>query len=170
MQAPHSARREWTRTSTRSDPHSGHRMVLASYPAPTRWYLGHWAYLRVFVAICAGRAMRAAVIGHVEWIEFARVERVPVAGEIVHALEAWEEPGGGGSVAAVQLAKLAGEGAFFATLGDDPIGHRAGRDLGALGVRVEAVFRPTRHRRGFTFTDASAERTIPVMGERMGPN
>ena len=53
--------------------------------------------------------MRVAVVGHVEWIEFARVERVPLAGEIVHALEAWEEPGGGGAVAAVQLAKLAGE-------------------------------------------------------------
>ena len=40
--------------------------------------------------------MRVAVVGHVEWVEFARVERVPVAGEIVHALDAWEEPGGGG--------------------------------------------------------------------------
>src|SRR2546428_10226424 len=130
MQAAHSARREWTRTSTRSDPHSGHRMVLASYPAPTRWYLGHWAYLRVFVAICAGRAMRAAVIGHVEWIEFARVERVPVAGEIVHALEAWEEPGGGGSVAAVQLAELAEGVTFFTALGGDPLGRRPSPELG----------------------------------------
>jgi len=114
--------------------------------------------------------MRVAVVGHVEWIEFARVERVPVAGEIIHALEAWEEPGGGGSVAAVQLAKLAGECTFFAALGDDPLGHRAHRDLGALGVRVEAVFRPIPQRRGFTFIDASGERTITVMGERMGPN
>jgi ribokinase len=114
--------------------------------------------------------MRVAVVGHVEWIEFARVERVPLAGEIIHALEAWEEPGGGGSVAAVQLAKLAGQCAFFAALGDDPIGHRAGRDLSALGVRLEAVFRPTPQRRGFTFIDASGERTITVMGERMGPN
>ena len=56
--------------------------------------------------------MKVGVVGHVEWIEFARVERVPVAGEIVHALEAWEEPGGGGAVAAVQLAKLAGEATF----------------------------------------------------------
>ncbi len=36
--------------------------------------------------------MRVAVAGHVEWIEFARVERVPAPGQIVHALEAWEEP------------------------------------------------------------------------------
>ena len=114
--------------------------------------------------------MRAAVIGHVEWIEFARVERVPVAGEIVHALEAWEEPGGGGSVAAVQLAKLAEEVTFFTALGDDPLGHRASRELGALGVRVEAVYRSIPQRRGFTFVDAAGERTITVMGERMGPN
>ena len=40
--------------------------------------------------------MRVAVVGHVEWIEFARVERMPAAGEIVHASDAWEEPGGGG--------------------------------------------------------------------------
>ena len=31
--------------------------------------------------------MRVAVVGHVEWVEFARVERVPDPGEIVHALE-----------------------------------------------------------------------------------
>ena len=51
--------------------------------------------------------MRVAVIGHVEWVQFARVERVPLAGEIIHAGETWEEPGGAGAVAAVQLVKLA---------------------------------------------------------------
>lgn len=114
--------------------------------------------------------MRVAVVGHVEWIEFARVERVPLAGEIVHAVDAWEEPGGGGSVAAVQLAKLAGQATFFTALGDDPLGRRAHRELGELGVRIEAVFGPTPQRRGFTFIDSSGERTITVMGERMGPS
>ena len=114
--------------------------------------------------------MRVAAVGHVEWIEFARVERVPLAGEIVHALEAWEEPGGGGAVAAVQLAKLAGKASFFTALGDDRLGHRAHRELGELGVRVEAVFRPVSQRRGFTFVDGAGERTITVMGERMGPS
>ena len=32
--------------------------------------------------------MRAAVIGHVEWIDFVRVESVPKPGEIVHASDA----------------------------------------------------------------------------------
>ena len=52
--------------------------------------------------------MRVAVVGHVEWVEFARVERVPSPGEIVHALEAWEGPAGGGAVAAAQLALVGG--------------------------------------------------------------
>src|SRR3954452_19694740 len=113
--------------------------------------------------------MKAGVVGHVEWIEFARVERVPLAGEIVHAQEAWEEPGGGGAVAAVQLAKLAGEATFFTALGDDELGHRARRELEALGVRMEAAFRPEPQRRGFVYVDAGAERTITVIGDRMGP-
>jgi hypothetical protein len=46
--------------------------------------------------------VKVAVVGHVEWIEFARVERVPAPGEVAHALEGWEEPGGGGAVAAVR--------------------------------------------------------------------
>jgi ribokinase len=113
--------------------------------------------------------VKVGVVGHVEWIEFARVERVPVAGEIVHALEAWEEPGGGGAVAAVQLAKLAGEATFFTALGDDSLGHRAHDALEALGVRVKAPFRPEPQRRGFVYVDAGAERTITVIGDRMGP-
>ena len=36
----------------------------------------------------------------------------------------WQEPGGGGAVAAVQLAKLAGEATLYTALGDDEIGHR----------------------------------------------
>ena len=42
--------------------------------------------------------MRLAVVGHVEWVEFARVETVPRPGEIAHAHETWEEPAGGGAV------------------------------------------------------------------------
>jgi ribokinase len=68
--------------------------------------------------------VRVAVVGHVEWIEFARVERVPQPGEIVHAFETWQEVGGGGAVAAVQLARLAGECVFLTALGDDVTGHR----------------------------------------------
>ena len=113
--------------------------------------------------------MKAGVVGHVEWIEFARVERVPVAGEIVHALDAWQEPGGGGAVAAVQLAKLAGGARFFTALGDDRLGHRAEDELTALGLGVEAAFRSDPQRRAFVYVDSGAERTITVIGDRMGP-
>jgi ribokinase len=113
--------------------------------------------------------MRVAVVGHVEWIEFARVERMPAAGEIVHAREAWEEPGGGGAVAAVQLARLAGECLLLTALGDDALGHRAKRELEALGVRVEAGWRERPQRRAFVHIDGSGERTITVIGSRVGP-
>lgn len=113
--------------------------------------------------------MRAAVVGHVEWIEFGRVDHVPAPGEIVHVSESWQVPGGGGAVAAVQLAKLAGEATLYTALGDDELGHRAQRELEALGLRVEAVFRPERQRRGYVHVDAAGERTITVIGGRLGP-
>ncbi len=114
--------------------------------------------------------MRVAVVGHVEWIEFARVERVPAPGEIVHALEVWEEPGGGGAVAAGQMARLAGEAVFFTALGDDALGHRARDALTELGIRVEAAWRHEPQRRGFVFVDDAGERTITVIGDRSGPS
>jgi ribokinase len=112
---------------------------------------------------------RVAVVGHVEWVEFARVDHVPAPGEIVHAVETWQEPAGGGAVAAVRLARLAGECLFLTALGDDDLGHRAARELEQLGVRVEAAWRPDPQRRAFVHVDAAAERTITVIGERMGP-
>lgn len=109
------------------------------------------------------------MVGHVEWIEFARVERVPTPGEIVHASETWEEPGGGGAVSAVQLAKLADRADFFCALGDDELGRRAHDELEREGVRVHAVWRDEPQRRGFVYVDRAAERTITVIGDRLGP-
>jgi ribokinase len=113
--------------------------------------------------------MRAAVVGHVEWIEFGRVHHVPAPGEIVHVSDSWQEPGGGGAVAAVQLAKLAGEATLFTALGDDELGHRAKLELEQLGLRVHSAFRPEPQRRGYVHVDATGERTITVIGERLGP-
>ena len=114
--------------------------------------------------------MRTAVVGHVEWVEFAPVERVPLPGEIVSTRGTFFEAAGGGSVAAVQLARLAGECTFFTALGDDDIAPLAVERLTELGVRVEAATRagkPTR--RGFTYVDDDGERTITVIGERLQP-
>jgi ribokinase len=113
--------------------------------------------------------MRVAVVGHVEWVEFARVEHVPAPGEIVQAVKTWEQAAGGGAVAAVQLARLAGECLFCTALGDDALGHAAKRELEGLGVRVEAAWRREMQRRAFVFIDGDAERTITTIGERLEP-
>jgi ribokinase len=114
--------------------------------------------------------MRVAVVGHVEWIELVRVPRMPSAGEIVHATEWWEDAGGGGAVAAVQLAKLAGEAEFFTALAEDELGRRAQERLEALDVRVYAAPRPGAQRRGFVHLDGDGERTITILGERLVPH
>jgi ribokinase len=114
--------------------------------------------------------MKLAVVGHVEWVEFVRVPHVPLAGEIVHATESWAEPAGGGAVAAVQLAKLAGGADFFTALGDDELGRRADEQLRALGVRLHVVWRDEPQRRAVTFVDGRGERTITVIGNRLVPH
>ena len=114
--------------------------------------------------------MRMAVVGHVEWVEFGRVERVPDAGDIVHAIDAWEEPAGGGAVAAVQLARLSGSCTFYTALGDDERGAWSRRELERLGVRVEAALRAEPTRRAITLIDADGERTIATLGRRLEPS
>ena len=104
---------------------------------------------------------RVAVVGHVEWAEFARVERLPAPGEIVHAHEAFEAPAGGGAVAAVQLARLAGDCLFLTALADDELGHRASHELRHLGH--------ARALNALVHLDGNGERTITVIGERLGP-
>ena len=113
--------------------------------------------------------MRVAVVGHVEWIEFAEVPRVPLPGEIVHADRSFQLPAGGGAVAARQLARLAGEATLYTALGDDPVGHRCERELSELGLRIRAAYRDEEQRRGFVYLDSAGERTITVLGPRLGP-
>jgi ribokinase len=115
------------------------------------------------------RGVRAAVVGHVESIEFVRVEQVPRAGEIAAATESWEEAGGGGAVAAVQLAKLADSVLFFTALGTDDRGRSAKSELEERGVDVRAAVADAPQRRGITFVDAAGERTITTIGPKIGP-
>ena len=113
--------------------------------------------------------MRAAVVGHVEVIEFVRVEHVPATGEIVHATESWVEAAGGGAVAAVQLAKLADSVDFFVVLGSDEVGQKAKAELEGRGIAVHASFVDVPQRRGFTYVDSAGERTITTIGPKLGP-
>ncbi|MEA2506442.1 MAG: ribokinase [Actinomycetota bacterium] len=113
--------------------------------------------------------MRAAVVGHVEWVEFVRVEHLPAAGDIVHAEESWEEAAGGGSDGAVQLAKLAGGASFFTALGDDALGYRAYEELQNKQLRVYVNFLGEPTRRAITHIDSARERTITIIGARLAP-
>jgi hypothetical protein len=94
--------------------------------------------------------VRAAVVGHVEWIEFVAVEHLPRAGEIVAASETWQEAGGGGTVAAVQLSPRG----FVSS-------SRSGMTSGAArsGTRPESKFRAA-------FMDARAQAHYVVTGQR----
>jgi ribokinase len=114
--------------------------------------------------------VQLAVVGHVEWVEFARVDHVPAPGEIVQALETWEEPAGGGAVAAVQLANLGGSCLLFTALADDELGRRSREELEALGVTVHAGQAPGSSRRALTHVDEDGERTITLLGEKLRPS
>lgn len=113
--------------------------------------------------------MRVAVVGHVEWIWFGAVDRIPGPGDIAHATDEWEEPGGGGAVAAVQLAKLAGACDFLTALGDDDLGERAAKELAGLGLTMHVATRADRTRRALTLVDPAGERTITTLGRRLEP-
>jgi ribokinase len=113
--------------------------------------------------------VRAAVVGHVEWMEFVPVERVPGPGDIVHAEESWEEAAGGGVVAAVQLAALADSVLFLTGLGSDERGERAKRELEARGIEVCASSYEEPQRSGFTYVDEAGERTITTIGRKLHP-
>jgi ribokinase len=109
------------------------------------------------------------VVGHVEWVRFARVSHIPGAGEIVHAQEPSAEPAGGGAVAAVQLARLAGGCLLFTALGDDRHGRRSVERLRDLGVEVRAARRAAPTRTASTLVDDAGERTIVTYGPRLEP-
>ena len=113
--------------------------------------------------------MKVAVVGHVEWCRFIRVEDLPRAGEIVHAAESWEEPAGGGAVAAAELARLNGEALFFTALGQDDLGRRAERELEPLGIAVRTSWRTSAQRIAIVHIDAAGERAITVVGEKLAP-
>ncbi|MGA9760853.1 MAG: PfkB family carbohydrate kinase [Gaiellaceae bacterium] len=111
--------------------------------------------------------MRVAVVGHVEWIDFLRVSRLPRQGEIAHASRGWGDAAGGGAVAAVQLANLAGDAMLFTTFGADERGRHSRERLEAQRVQVIASEIDLPQRYGVTFIDDDGERTITVVGERL---
>ena len=113
--------------------------------------------------------MRVAVVGHVEWIRFVHVETMPARGEISHSSDEWEQAGGAGSVAAIQLALLADEAHLFTALGDDALGSRTREELEARGVIVHAAIEERATRWAFVHVDGGGERTITTVGPKLRP-
>ena len=112
-------------------------------------------------------APRVAVVGHVEWADFAVVDHFPRPGEIVQASHHWQDAAGSGAVAAVQMVKLAGRASFYTALSTDPHGSEAAVRLARAGVALHAAERTEPQRRAFVHLDAAGERTISVLGPRM---
>jgi ribokinase len=117
----------------------------------------------------AVRRLKVAAVGHVEWVQFARVSHIPRAGEVIHASEPFAEPAGGGAVAAVQLARLAGASLLMTALGDDEHGRASRSRLRELGVDVHAATVAAPTRRAVTLVDDARERTITTLGARLQP-
>jgi ribokinase len=113
---------------------------------------------------------RVAVVGHVEWVDFAVVPRLPRPGEILHVPEFWAEAAGGGAVAVVQMAKLTGGATFVTALAGDELGRRTAEQLPRQDVTVHAGRREGVQRRGFTYLTHDGERTITILGDRLVPH
>lgn len=115
-------------------------------------------------------APRVGVVGHVEWADFAVVDRLPCAGQIAHAEQHFAEAAGGGAVAAVQLCKLAGAASLHTSLGTGAAGGWARAELANVHeLDLHVADAAGAQRRAFVFLDDEHERTITVLGDRHVP-
>jgi ribokinase len=114
--------------------------------------------------------VKLAVVGHVEWVDFVAVDRLPTPGEIVAARDAWEAPAGGGAMAATALRSLIGAATFFCAVGRDGRGFATLEQLRGTGLEVVAGMRGDRdQRRTLTYLTADGERTITQLGPPLAP-
>jgi ribokinase len=113
---------------------------------------------------------RVAVVGHVEWVEFMELERMPREGEVLGARAAFARAAGGGAVVAAVLAELGAEVEFFTALGDDTHGRAAAEQLRERGVDVHVAWRPDQPTRRAVTLLGEGERTIVTVGERLEPS
>jgi ribokinase len=112
---------------------------------------------------------RIAVVGHVEWVDFVPVARLPRRGEVVPSIAAFTRAAGGGGVAAVVLAELGAEVDFFCALGRDSYGRATADQLAERGVRAQVAWRDGPTRRVMTMLEAGGERAIVSLGTRLEP-
>ena len=111
-----------------------------------------------------------AVIGHVEWINFLKVDQLPIPGVISHSKNSHEYPAGGGSIIAKTLSELTlNQIHFFTALGNDDYGKKCFNILSSMGIKMHVAWRDKPTRRGFSLIDSQSERAITVIGQRLAP-
>ena len=114
--------------------------------------------------------LKLAVIGHIEWVTFLKVDQLPIAGEISHAKDYFEEAAVGAAVAAVQMARLINEPVDLITsLGKDNNGEKCYERLIKLGLNLKVAWREKPTRKGISLITKDGERAITVIGERLQP-
>ncbi len=114
--------------------------------------------------------LKLAVIGHVEWVTFLKVDQLPLAGEISHAKDFFEEAAGGAAVAAVQMARLTnGPVDLITSLGKDNYGEKCYERLTKLGLNLKVAWSEKPTRKGISLISKDGERAITVIGERLQP-
>ena len=109
------------------------------------------------------------VVGHVEWVDFISLQRLPASGEVMHADGCFTRAAGGGAVAAAVLAELGAQVDFFTSLGRDHEGEQALAHLRERGITVHVAWRAAPTRRAVTMLEEGGERTILTIGERLEP-
>ena len=114
--------------------------------------------------------LKFAVIGHIEWINFIKVDQLPKPGLISHSKESIEYPAGGGSVIAKRLRELTHcEVHFFTALGNDFYGNKCLNILQNMGIKLHVAWRDKPTRKGFSVIDSEGERSITIIGDRLAP-
>jgi ribokinase len=112
---------------------------------------------------------RIAVVGHVEWVQFLRVDHLPTPGEILTARRETAHSGGGAVVAAAALAEHGAQVDFYGAVGSDDLGDAATADIAGRGISVHMARRSAPTREVLTLLDQAGERTIMPIGERLRP-
>ena len=114
--------------------------------------------------------LKFAVIGHIEWIAFMRVDSFPIPGSISHATRSLEKPAGAGSLIAKTLNELTNNDVhFFTSLGYDYYGKLSYKILKEMGLKLHVAWRNLPTRKGFSLIGKEGERSITIMGKRLEP-
>ncbi len=115
--------------------------------------------------------LKFAVIGHIEWINFLKVDLLPKPGIICRANRSLELPAGGGALIAKTLYELSNnEIHFFTSLGKDYYGKKSFEFFEKIGINLHVAWRSEATRKGFSLIDKNGERSITTIGKRLAPS